>query len=173
MIKFALVCQGGHEFESWFQNGSAFELQLKSQLLECPHCQTIQVSKAIMAPAVSKRRASPEVLGLDPLSPSNSPPGVGIPEEQSITGPVPTPAGGPLLDERSREFRHMIAAFHQKLQTDAVNVGADFADEARRIHDGKAEQRLILGQATYEDAKALLEEGISIMPVPPLPEEFN
>lgn len=173
MIKFALVCQGGHEFESWFQSGSAFEMQLKSQLLECPHCQTIEVSKAIMAPAVSKRRGEAEVLAPDSPAALREPPEPGLPVTQGVPEALPSPTPGPLLDEQSREFRHMIAAFHQKLQADAVNVGADFAEEARRIHDGKAEKRLILGQATFEDARALLEEGISIIPVPPLPEDFN
>ena len=50
--------------------------------------------------------------------------------------------------------------------------GAD-ADEARRIHYNEAEKRGIYGEATREDAKALVEEGIEVHPLPVLPEEGN
>lgn len=52
-------------------------------------------------------------------------------------------------------------------------VGSRFAEEARRIHNGEAVERGIYGEATPEDAKALLEEGIGFHPLPTLPEERN
>jgi len=51
-------------------------------------------------------------------------------------------------------------------------VGERFAEEARRIHYGEAEQRGIRGQASREETRALLEEGIAVMPLP-LPKGFK
>ncbi|MGH6795771.1 MAG: DUF1178 family protein, partial [Methylocella sp.] len=39
MIKFALLCARGHEFQSWFQSSEAFDTQVKSGLVLCPLCQ--------------------------------------------------------------------------------------------------------------------------------------
>jgi hypothetical protein len=45
-------------------------------------------------------------------------------------------------------------------------VGDKFADEARAIHDGEAQERLIWGEAKPEEAKALIEEGVPVAPLP-------
>ncbi len=55
MIKFALVCNDGHEFEAWFQNGAAYEAQVARAQVVCPQCASHQVDKAIMAPSVARR----------------------------------------------------------------------------------------------------------------------
>jgi hypothetical protein len=63
MIKYALCCDQTHEFEAWFSNSDAYDEQVARGLVECPHCGTTAVRKAIMAPAVKtarKREASPE-----------------------------------------------------------------------------------------------------------------
>ncbi|NKJ49081.1 hypothetical protein CIC12_20555 [Burkholderia sp. SG-MS1] len=46
------------------------------------------------------------------------------------------------------------------------NVGDRFAEEARRIHYNEAPARNIRGVTTPEDARALVEEGIEVMPLP-------
>lgn len=58
----------------------------------------------------------------------------------------------------------------EALRTAARNsedVGERFADEARRIHYGKAEERPIRGKADHDDMIELIEEGIPVLPVPP------
>lgn len=63
MIKYALLCDQDHEFEAWFSNSTAYEDQVARNLVECPHCGSLDVRKALMAPAVRtarKRAASPE-----------------------------------------------------------------------------------------------------------------
>ncbi len=55
MIKFSLVCNDGHEFEAWFQSGTAFEAQTARAQVTCPRCGSHGVDKAIKAPAVAKR----------------------------------------------------------------------------------------------------------------------
>lgn len=52
MIKYALICEAAHEFEAWFSSSSDYQMQEDNGLLICPHCQTANVKKAIMAPAV-------------------------------------------------------------------------------------------------------------------------
>ncbi len=59
MIRYALVCERGHDFESWFQDSAAYDKQVKRKLVACPHCGSAKVDKAIMAPrlAGSRKRA--------------------------------------------------------------------------------------------------------------------
>jgi hypothetical protein len=152
MIKFALRCARGHEFESWFQSGEAFETQSKSGRILCPLCQATDVTKAIMAPAIASKS---EVERTKP------------PAQAEAHSKVA------LLDPGDLESRAMLRAFRRRVFEEAENVGTRFAEEARKIHDGLVEQRPIHGQANFDDARALIEEGIEILPVPPLPDEFN
>jgi hypothetical protein len=53
MIRYALACDDGHEFEGWFSASSDYDDQAERGLLACPVCDTRQVRKRIMAPAVA------------------------------------------------------------------------------------------------------------------------
>jgi hypothetical protein len=154
MIKFSLLCRRGHEFESWFQSGEAFETQSKAGRVSCPLCQATDVTKAIMAPAIASKSEAVETK-----SPA---------QEQS-----PSHSNVALLDPRDLEARAMLSAFRRHVFKEAEDVGTRFAEEARKIHDGLVEERPIHGQANIEVARALIEEGIAILPIPPLPDEFN
>lgn len=74
---------------------------------------------------------------------------------------------------KDQEIRTMLRAFRQHLETHADNVGADFADEARKIHYGEVDERAIYGVASFDEAKSLHDEGIDVLPVPVLPDEMN
>ena len=63
--------------------------------------------------------------------------------------------------------------FRQKVTENADYVGNRFAEEARKIHYDETPPRSIYGEATAEDARALVEEGVSFQPLPPLPENAN
>lgn len=158
MIKFALLCARGHEFESWFQSGEAFETQSKSGRVLCPLCQAADVTKAIMAPAVASKNE-----GVRAKPPART---------EALSG-AEAQSKMALLDPRERESRAMISAFRRRIFDEAEDVGMRFAEEARKIHDGLVQDRPIHGQANFEDARALIEEGIEIFPVPPLPDELN
>ena len=56
MIRYALVCEKGHDFESWFQDSAAYDKQVKRKLIACPHCGSAKVEKAIMAPRLAGSR---------------------------------------------------------------------------------------------------------------------
>ena len=152
MIKFALRCARGHEFESWFQSGEAFEMQSKAGSVLCPLCQATEVTKAIMAPAITSRT---------------------VVERTKPPAPVEAPSNVALLDPRDLESRAMLIALRKRIFAEAEDVGMRFTEEARKIHDGAVEERPIHGQANFEEARALIEEGIDILPIPPLPDEFN
>jgi hypothetical protein len=152
MIKFALLCARGHEFQSWFQSSEAFDMQVKSGLVLCPLCQATEVTKAIMAPAITSR---------------------GEAERAKRPAQARSQTKVALLDRRDLETRAMINAFRKRLFEQADDVGTGFAEEARKIHGGLIPERPIHGQASISDARALIEEGVPVLPVPPLPEEYN
>lgn len=54
MIRYALICDGSHEFEAWFRNSDDFDVQSDAGLVECPHCASTAVKKAIMAPSIAR-----------------------------------------------------------------------------------------------------------------------
>lgn len=154
MIKFALICSGGHEFESWFQNGAAFDMQAQAGLILCPVCRAPQVTKAIMSPAIANR-------GRD-----DAPPAPAAPQGEPS-------ANVALLSPRDQELRAMIEDLRKRIFEQTDDVGARFSDEARKIHQGVVPERPIHGLASFEEASALLEEGVGILPIPPLPGDYN
>ena len=60
MIKYSLSCDNGHAFEGWFSGHADFDHQVASGLLSCPFCNSLAVSKALMAPSVSTARKKDE-----------------------------------------------------------------------------------------------------------------
>ena len=67
----------------------------------------------------------------------------------------------------------MINAFRKRLFEQADDVGTRFAEEARKIHEGLVPERPIHGQASIGDARALIEDGVPVLPVPPSPDEYD
>jgi len=149
MIKFALGCERGHEFESWFPDGAAFETQARRGLVQCPNCDSKRIAKAPMAPAVLGARRS----------------GRARPTEET------TPVA--LLDDKQRELRAALVALRRAIDANTDDVGVKFPEVARAIHLGEAPQRAIRGRATPAEAETLADEGIGLLPLPPLPGESN
>lgn len=83
--------------------------------------------------------------------------------------PQPVVAPG----SKDHEIRAILRAFRQHLEANAENVGAEFADEARKIHYGETDERAIYGVTSPDEARALGEEGIEVLPVPVLPDDLN
>ncbi|WP_417426764.1 DUF1178 family protein [Hoeflea sp.] len=78
-------------------------------------------------------------------------------------------AMAPEKQEMLRKLREMVKA----VRDNSEDVGDRFPDEARKIHHGETEARGIIGKASQEDARALVEEGIGIAPLPDLPEDLS
>ncbi|WP_319774283.1 DUF1178 family protein [Breoghania sp.] len=161
MIHYSLQCADGHEFEGWFRNAGDFDRQARDGHLTCPVCGGSEVSKALMAPAVSGAR---DDAGTVEAVVENAP----VKQAQEPAVPVmamPNPHQAQIVD-MMRKLRKLITE-------SADNVGSRFATEARAMHHGETEQRSIYGEASPEDARELVEEGIEILPLPVLPEDKN
>ncbi|WP_012748591.1 DUF1178 family protein [Variovorax paradoxus] len=142
-----LRCSHGHGFEGWFASNEAFETQLAAGLVECPVCADTRIVKLLSAPRLNLGNAkAPAEAAAASAAPSSAPAKAQAPAEQSP------------------EARWMRAVREVLAKTE--DVGERFADEARRMHYGEAEERGIRGQATREQAEALLEEGIPVMALP-------
>ena len=143
-----LRCSHGHGFEGWFASNEAFETQLAAGLVECPVCADTRIVKLLSAPRLNLGNAKPPAEAA---------------AASSSASPAPaTKAQAPA--EQSPQARWMRAVREVLAKTE--DVGDRFADEARRMHYGEAEERGIRGQATREQTEALLEEGIPVMALP-------
>jgi hypothetical protein len=154
MIRYALSCNQGHSFESWFADSSAYDKQAKRGLVTCPHCGSAKVEKAIMAPQVSGTRKR----GV-----SSNAPAVAAAADQPVA----------MMSPQEMEFRTKLKELREHITKNADDVGQKFPEEARKMHYGETEHRSIYGVASPDDAKALAEEGIEFHPIPILPDERN
>ena len=160
MIRYALICQQGHQFESWFQDSAAYEKQAKRGLVSCPHCGSAKVEKAIMAPrlaSTARKRGKP----------------IEAPETAPETTPTPAPAPVAMISPQEQEIRAKLKELRDHLTKNADNVGTKFPEEARKMHYGEIEHRSIYGEASPEEAKELIEEGVELHPLPVLPDDRN
>ena len=64
MIRYALICDKGHDFEGWFSESGDFDRQKATGFLSCPACGSLDVSKVLMAPSVSTARQKEAVHAL-------------------------------------------------------------------------------------------------------------
>jgi hypothetical protein len=133
MICYQLVCKKSHSFEGWFRDSAAYDMQADKGLLVCPTCNSKSISKAPMAPAVSKRAALSETA------------------------------------DQARAMREWVTRVRAHVEANSEYVGDKFPDVARAIHYGGAEERTVHGEASLDDARELIEEGIPVAPIPGLP----
>ncbi len=164
MIRYTLRCDRDHTFESWFQDSAAFDSQAKRKLVSCPLCDSVKVEKAIMAPRIvgKKGRERAEPVPTPAATPAAEAPAA-----------VPAPGATPLLMAQERELRAKIKELRDHIVKNADNVGEKFANEARKMHYGEIEHRPIYGEASPEEAKSLIDEGVEVSPLPVLPDDRN
>ncbi|MBI2720102.1 MAG: DUF1178 family protein [Rhizobiales bacterium] len=147
MIRYDLICDQGHEFDGWFRDSAAYDSQSRRGLLSCAVCGSAKIDKQLMAPGImvksNRRTEAPQKM---------------------VAGP---------LDPRARAMLEVMREMRKTVEENAEYVGDRFAEEARRIHFEESEKRGIYGEATQNDARALIEEGIEVHPLPRLPEDGN
>ena len=134
-----LQCSAQHSFEGWFASEDDFQHQLQAQLLECPLCGTTGVSKRLSAPRLNL--SAPRSATAEP--------------NEAVVAPAHEPG---VQAQWLRAMRHLVA--------NTEDVGEKFPEEARRIHYGEARERSIRGQANATQTRELLEEGITVLPLP-------
>jgi hypothetical protein len=163
MIRYTLVCEKRHEFESWFVNSAAYDKQARRGLVTCPVCGSKNVEKALMTPRLARADAPPSRETV-PAQPSST-------EAAPGAAKLPTPVA--MISPQEQEFRRKLRELRDHLVKNAENVGPRFPEEARKMHYGEAKHRSIYGVASPKDAQALHEEGIEFSPLPVLPDEHN
>ncbi|MEJ2767851.1 DUF1178 family protein [Mycetohabitans sp. B46] len=136
-----LTCEHAHRFEGWFQSAQDFESQLEKQLVECPICASKTVQRVPSAPRLNLSGAT---------APAQR-------DGASGAGEQPMKVG-----ELQAQWLQMMRQVIEHTE----DVGEQFAEEARRIHYDEAPARSIRGVTTPDDARALLDEGIDVMPLP-------
>jgi hypothetical protein len=146
MKVFDLRCRHDHAFEGWFASDDDFQGQLARGLLRCPLCDDASVSKLPSAPRLN-------------LSGAKAPA-----ESQAASAPA-TPAPAQAVTRPADLQVAWMQAVRQLVER-TEDVGERFAEEARRIHYGEAEQRGIRGHATPEERQALRDEGIETVAIP-------
>lgn len=148
-----LQCAHQHGFEGWFASEEDFTGQLERGLVSCPLCGDTQIQKMLSAPRLNLRTGRNDTattdLGVSAASPESGP-------ESGVT------ATG--LPPQARWLRAL-----RELMANTEDVGERFADEARAMHSGEADQRNIRGSTSPEVAQELIEEGIDVMALPYLP----
>lgn len=148
MIRYALACEAGHTFESWFPSSHSYDDQVARGLVTCPVCETARVSKAVMAPRLART-------------------------DKGEPAPAPPAQPVPMVAEPARQMRALLRAVSEHVMATSEPVGDRFPKEARKIHYGESAERSIYGQASPDEARALIEEGINVAALPLLPDDRN
>ena len=145
MIHYDLICDKGHAFDGWFRNSAAYDEQAGRGLVTCTQCGSAKVEKQLMAPGipVKSNRKS---------------------DQKMVAAPA---------DPRLAELMTMMREMRRHVEENAEYVGDRFAEEARKIHYEESDARGIYGNTSPDEAKALIEEGIAVHPLPRLPEDGN
>jgi len=157
MIVFDLKCEHNHQFEAWFKSSSAYGEQQAAGHVSCPYCDSQNITKAPMAPNVAaKSNRKPEVMPASlPVAQTAS--------SQTASGSKPDDKA---LEKLVAEAETVMAKIRDHVEKNCDDVGTEFAEEARKIHYGEAEERGIYGNATQEETQELLDEGIDVLPLP-------
>jgi hypothetical protein len=154
MIHYQLRCQDDHAFDGWFRDSNAFDTQAKGGLLTCPVCGGSDVSRALMAPAVGKKgNALVAAPAAPPATEAAAPP----PPSQAVVAAMPD------------AMRALLQRMRAEVEKQCDYVGSDFADEARKIHNGESKARGIYGETTPEEAERLADDGIEVARIPWVP----
>ena len=157
MIHYNLQCAESHAFDGWFKDSASFDKQAKRGLLECPVCGSPKVERALMTPAVPRKgRPARNAVAVVPPSPP-----------AQVPAPAPKAVAG--VEKLPDHVRAVLQRMRAEVEKHCDYVGPDFAEEARRIHNGEADARGIYGESTPEEAEALAEEGITVSQIPWLP----
>jgi len=152
MIVFNLGCRHGHRFDGWFGSADDYVSQQARDLLECPVCGDREIVKHLSAPRLNLGAGT----AVEPATPADA---------------ESADAGVPMTAEAAEPTRMLVAqkAFYQQMRAmleRSDDVGERFAEEARKIHYKETPERQIHGVASRDEAIELLEEGVSVLPLP-------
>jgi hypothetical protein len=143
MIVYNLVCGQDHGFEAWFKDARAYAGQRRARKIVCPVCGDTGIVKVPAGSRISRGHA----------------------QAMERSAKVMAAAGA-----QYGKLREAVAELQAHVEANCENVGPRFAEEARKIHYGEAEERGIYGEATETEASELADEGVPFARLPVLPE---
>ena len=145
MIKYRLICKSCKKsFDSWFSSSKQFEKLKKMKLLNCNYCNSLRVTKSLMAPNVLNNIKND------------------FHYKKSIN------------DKKFNFFKREIKKYQKFIKKNLRYVGENFAYEARTIHyNSKKKSKGIYGKATKEEIKELRDEGIETHTIPWVEDKDN
>ena len=154
MIVFDLECRsGGHRFEGWFGSSEEYARQQERGLVACPECSSSDIVKAPMAPNVERKgnQMSTQGAAVKPL-------------EMPTALPVPVAKGA--MPAEALKMMKALATMQAQALEKSRWVGDDFVETSRKMHYGERAVEPIHGQATIQEARELLDEGIEVSSLP-------
>jgi len=163
MIVYDLKCRSGHQFEAWFSNAAGFERLKKAGHVACSICGSTKVEKALNAPNISPSK------GKSGLKQSGGVPAAATVEPTAPRSPTLESHGNYANDPAAAKVGQLmkqLVEIRDQVEKNCDYVGDNFAEEARKIHYGEAAKRNIYGEASDNDAKALIDEGIEFSRLP-------
>ena len=158
MKVYNLACPLDHRFEGWFSSEEDCLAQQDKGILACPVCDSTQITRMPSAPHIAKSSSTALTA---PITATNEDIGSASGDVVALTG-----------NDHSQLEAQVQAAFlkgMRELMGKSEDVGASFAEEARKIHYKEAPERSIRGQTTLDEAESLREEGIEVLAVPLMP----
>lgn len=161
MKVFNLRCPLGHIFEGWFASEAAFEQQQSQGWLSCPMCNSHEIVKGLSAPHLARKSNS-----LPPAAPAAPASSAAAPAQSgsALAASAPfQPPQSPLSDAQRLQQAWLELSRQVIASTD--DVGSGFADLARQMHEGEVDVRPIRGTATLEEQRALVDDGIDVLPL--------
>lgn len=142
MIRYALRCDKGHDFDSWFRSAAAYDALSGAGEVSCAVCGSVSVQKAPMAPAVPAR------------------------DDQRGAVPDSGAEAARPLEQPGSAAEAALRALRRHVEENSAYVGSDFATTARAMHAGDIPERSIHGEARLDEARKLIEDGVPVMPLP-------
>ncbi|WP_312458849.1 DUF1178 family protein [Comamonas sp.] len=160
MKVFNLRCPLGHVFEGWFASEAAFEKQQSQGWLSCPMCNSREIVKGLSAPHLARKSNS--IPAAAPATPASS--AAAAAQSGSAPGSAPpSQASHPLSD--AQRLQQAWLELSRQVIANTDDVGSDFADLARQMHEGEVDVRPIRGTATPQEQRALADDGIDVLPL--------
>jgi hypothetical protein len=133
-----LQCSHGHTFEGWFASEDDYLSQCERGMVQCPLCGDASVQKKLSAPRLNLSTQRQE-----------------RPADMEVVRDV----------QPNQALMTAWLELTRKLVANTQDVGDQFAEEARKMHYGEKEERAIRGRTSLDEARALLDEGIDVLPM--------
>lgn len=160
-----LQCDAAHSFEGWFGSEQDYQDQAAKGLVACPMCASTAIVKKLSAPRLNLKSAGAASVGGGAASGSKPPVQEALANDSSTNtaGEGVSTKDVAIMPALSNELQARMLQVMREVISQTEDVGDQFADQARAMHYGEAQPKAIRGQATPEQARELVDEGVDVM----------